>query len=129
MGRIPIVRVDEMLLVVVQDDLYDRDAIELQENLAETVQRTGSRGVLLDLSVVETVDSFLGRLLNEIALGMRLLGAETVIAGMQPAVAITLVELGLQFKGIRTALNAEKGLALLRRILTKHDRSEDSSGR
>jgi rsbT antagonist protein RsbS len=116
-ARIPIIKVGNVLIATVQEDLYDRDALALQESLNQELERTGASGVLLDVSVVETVDSFLGRLLNDIATSSRLLGAQTVVVGIQPAVAITLVELGLELKGIRTALNPEKGMALLRRLV------------
>jgi rsbT antagonist protein RsbS len=115
--RVPIVRIGGILLATVQEDLYDKDALDLQTELSSAVERSGARGVLLDLSVVETVDSFLGRLLSDIALCTRLLGAQTVIVGLQPAVAITLVELGLELKGVRTALDTEKGMALLGRLM------------
>ncbi len=117
MARIPIIQVGNTLIATVLEDLHDRDALQFQEDLGSLLERTGARGVLLDLSVVELVDSFLGRLLNDIAMGTRLLGAHTVIVGMQPQVAMTLVELGLELKGIRTALNPEKGMAMLRRLL------------
>lgn len=117
MARVPIVKLGQTLIATVQEDLYDRDALALQEELSNALERTGARGVLLDVSVVETVDSFLGRLLNDVATGARLLGAQTVVVGIQPAVAITLVELGLELKGVRTALTPEKGLALLRRLM------------
>ncbi|MBI3971715.1 MAG: STAS domain-containing protein [Chloroflexi bacterium] len=116
MARVPIIKVGETLIATVQDELRDSDALTLQTELSAAVERTGARGVLLDLSAVETVDSFLGRLLGEVAASTRLLGAVTVITGIQPAVAITLVELGLELKGVRTALNPEKGMALLRRL-------------
>lgn len=125
MARVPILHVNDMLIATVQEDLGDRDALSLQEELTVTLERTTARGVLLDLSVVEIVDSFLGRLLNDIALGTRLMGAQTVLVGIQPAVAITLVELGLELRGVRTALNPQKGMALLRRLLAR----EDSRGR
>jgi rsbT antagonist protein RsbS len=115
MARIPVIRVEDTLIATVQEELRDRDAIQLQEDLVRALERTGARAVLIDLSAVETVDSFLGRLLHDIGVGARLLGAETVIVGIQPAVAITLVELGLELKGVATALNADKGMALLRR--------------
>lgn len=117
MARVPIIKVADTLIVTVQEDLRDQDAMALQADLGAALERTGARGVLLDISVVEMVDSFLGRLLSEIAVGARLLGAETVVVGMQPAVAITLVELGLELKGIRTALDTERGMSLLRRML------------
>lgn len=118
MARVPILRIGGTLIATVQEELHDRDALQLQEELAGQIQRTGARGVLLDVSVVETVDSFLGRMIGDIAMSARLLGAETVVVGMQPAVAITLVELGLELKGVHTALNAEKGIALLARFGT-----------
>ena len=119
MAQVPIIQVGQVLIATVQEDLDDRDALALQEKLSQVLERSGAQGVLLDISVVETVDSFLGRLLNDIAAGSQLLGARTVITGIQPAVAITLVELGLELKGIRTALTPEKGLALLKRLIAK----------
>ena len=116
MPRVPIVRIGDTLVATVQEELRDQDALDLQADLCQTLERTGARGVLLDLSVVETVDSFLGRLLNEIAAGARMLGAHTVVVGVQPAVAITLVELGLALRGVRTALDAQKGMAVLQRL-------------
>lgn len=121
MPRVPIIALKDALIATVQEELRDSDALALHENLTEMIERTGIRGVLLDLSVVETVDSFLGRLLHDVAIGARLLGAHTVVVGLQPAVAITLVELGLELRGVRTALNAEKGLALLERLLAAED--------
>jgi len=115
-ARVPIVRIGETLLATVQEDLHDRDALTLQMELFGRLEASGSNGVLLDLSVVEIVDSFLGRMLNDIAVGVRLLGAQMVVVGIQPAVAITLVELGLELKGVRTAINPDRGLALLRRL-------------
>ena len=117
MARVPIVRVGDTLIATVLEDLHDRDALQLQEDIGTALERTGARGVLLDLSIVELIDSFLGRLLNDVAAGTRLLGAQAVIVGMQPQVAMTLVELGLELKGVRTALTAEKGMALLRRLI------------
>ena len=119
MARVPIIKVGQVLIVTVAEELYDRDAILLQEDLNAALERTAAAGVLLDVSAVETVDSFLGRLLNEIAIGARLLGAETVVSGIQPAVAMTLVELGLGLRGVLTALDSEKGLALLRRRIDR----------
>ena len=117
MARVPIVRLGETLIATVQEELRDGDALALQEELGMSLERTGARGVLLDLSAVETVDSFLGRVLNDTAAELRLLGAVTVIVGLQPAVAVTLVELGLELSGVRTALNPEKGMRLLGRLL------------
>jgi rsbT antagonist protein RsbS len=125
-ARVPIIKIGEVLIATVQEDLADRDALTLQDELTTAIERTGARGVLLDVSVVEIVDSFLGRVLNDVAISSRLLGASTVVVGIQPAVAITLVELGLELKGVQTALNPDKGLALLRRVLgraTSHDRA------
>ena len=110
---VTIVKVGRSLIVTVPQDLGDSDALELQEAVNNQIERVDAAGVLLDLSALQTVDSFLGRLLSDIAAGARLLGAETVVAGMQPAVAITLVELGLALKGVRTALDADQGLHLL----------------
>jgi rsbT antagonist protein RsbS len=115
-ARVPIVRVGDTLIATVVEDLQDRDALQLQEDLGRTLERTGARGVLVDLSVVELVDSFLGRLLNDVAATTRLLGAATVLVGIRPAVAVTLVELGLELRGVHTALTPDRGLALLRRI-------------
>ena len=117
MPRVPIIRVADVLIATVLEDLHDSDAMGLQEDLTKMLERTGAPGVLLDLSAVEIVDSFLGRLLNDIARTTRLLGARTVLVGIQPAVAVTLVELGLDLKGIRTALDAEKGMRLLKRLI------------
>ena len=122
MARVPIIKVGPVLVVTVNEELNDRDALALQEDLNGALERNGASGVLLDISIVETVDSFLGRLLNEIAMGARLLGAQTVISGIQPAVAVTLVELGLELRGVHTALNSEKGLALLHRNLAQERR-------
>ncbi|MGA7671084.1 MAG: STAS domain-containing protein [Nitrolancea sp.] len=116
MGRVPIIRVDGVLIASVQDELTDRDATQLQEELTTLIEQSGASGVLLDVSLMQLIDSFLGRTLHEIALGARLLGAETVVAGIQPAVAMTLVELGLELNGVHTALNAERGLKMLNRM-------------
>ncbi|MEA3060125.1 MAG: rsbT antagonist protein RsbS [Sphingomonadales bacterium] len=118
MARVPIVRLGETLIATVQEELRDRDALALQEELSSTIERVGAVGVLLDLSAIQTVDSFLGRLLNDIALETRLLGAHTVVVGIQPAVAITLVELGLELKGVRTALDPLRGMRLLRQMVS-----------
>lgn len=118
MARAPVLRIGSTLVVTVLEDLHDRDAMTLQTELLGQLERTGATGVLLDLSVVEIVDSFLGRMLNDIAVGVRLLGAQMVVVGIQPAVAITLVELGLELKGVRTAVNADRGLARLKRLVS-----------
>ena len=125
MSRVPIVRIGDVLVATVLEELRDSDALELQEALASQLERTGAHGVLLDLSVVETVDSFLGRVLSEIAATARLLGAATVVVGIQPAVAITLVELGLELKGVRMARSSEQGLARLRWQLDGRNRGRD----
>src|SRR5262247_3454365 len=104
----------EYLLVTIQVDMHDRLAMTLQDDLTNRISQTGARGVLIDISSLEIVDSFIGRMLGNISEMARVLDAETVVVGMQPAVAITLVELGLSLPGIRTALNVERGMALLR---------------
>ncbi len=123
MARVPIIRIGETLIATVQEDLRDRDAVNLQMDLTEQLERTGASGVILDLSVVETVDSFLGRLLHDVARVSRLLGAQTVVVGLQPAVAVTLVELGLELPDVRTALNADRGRALLRKLVSEAQRN------
>ena len=114
MEKIPILKMGEFLLVTIQVDMHDRLAMALQDDLTETINRTEARGVLIDISTLEIVDSFIGRMLSNIAAMSRVLDAETVVVGMQPAVAITLVELGLSLPGVRTALNVDAGMELLR---------------
>ena len=114
MERIPILQMGEFLLVTIQVDMHDRLALQLQDDLTERISRTGARGVLIDISSLDVVDSFIGRMIADIAAMSRILDAETVLTGMQPAVAITLVELGLSLPGVRTALTVERGMALLR---------------
>lgn len=114
MERIPILKMGPFLLVTIQVDLYDRLALNLEEDLVKMVEKTSSKGVLIDISAVSIVDSFMGRILGNIASMSRLLDAQTVVVGMQPAVAITLVELGLPLHGVFTALNMEKGMNLLK---------------
>jgi rsbT antagonist protein RsbS len=109
----------EFLLVTIQVDMHDRMAMALQDDLTERIVQTHARGVLIDISSLEMVDSFIGRMLGNIASMSRILDAETVVVGMQPSVAITLVELGLSLPGVRTALNVEKGMHLLRRSIEK----------
>jgi rsbT antagonist protein RsbS len=111
--RIPILQVGDILLVTIQIDLQDQTALTLQQDLSEKIIATHARGVLIDISAVEIVDSFIGRMLSTIASMSRILDAETVVVGMRPAVAITLVELGLSLGGVRTALNVDKGMRLL----------------
>src|SRR4051812_45116331 len=117
MGEIPIMRIGDCLLVTIQVDMHDRMAMALQDDLAEKIVATRARGVMIDISALEIVDSFIGRMLNNIAAISRVLDAITVVVGMRPAVAITLVELGLELSGVRTALNVDKGLVLLRRLI------------
>jgi rsbT antagonist protein RsbS len=117
MERIPILKMGPYLLVTIQVDMHDRLATTLQDDLTERIVATHARAVLIDISALEIVDSFIGRMLGNIAATSRVLDAETVVVGMQPAVAITLVELGLTLKGVRTALNVEKGMETLRASL------------
>ncbi|MFJ9523401.1 STAS domain-containing protein [Kitasatospora sp. NPDC101801] len=111
--RVPILKIGDVLLVSIQMDLEDQTVLDLQEDLAERIVAVGARGVVIDITAVEIVDSFVGRMLATTAAISRMLDAETVVVGMRPAVAITLVELGLSLGGVRTAINLEKGLALL----------------
>ncbi len=114
MERIPILRMGEFLLVTIQVDMHDRLAMSLQDDLTAMIERTGAKGVLIDISALEMVDSFIGRMIANISGMSRILDASTVVVGMQPAVAITLVELGLSLTGVRTALNVERGMERLR---------------
>src|SRR5215470_12321593 len=114
MDRIPILKMGDALLVTIQVDMHDRLAMTLQDDLTAGIVKHRSKGVLIDISALEIVDSFIGRMLDNIAAMSRILDAETVVVGMRPAVAITLVELGLSLKGVRTALNVERGMTLLR---------------
>lgn len=118
MERIPILQMGGFLLVTIQVDMHDRLAMTLQDDLTDRITATSARGVLIDISALEIVDSFIGRVLGNIAKISQILDAQTVVVGMQPAVAITLVELGLSLTGIRTALNVEKGMAVLRSSLS-----------
>lgn len=120
--RVPVLRIGDVLLVSIQVDLEDQTVLNLQEDTAEQIVSRTARGVVIDITAVEIVDSFVGRMLATIASISRLLDAETVVVGMRPAVAITLVELGLSLGGVRTALDLEKGLALLRRSAAGADR-------
>src|SRR5688572_15757547 len=113
MDRIPILKMGDFLLVTIQVDMHDRLAMTLQDDLTQKINDVGAKGVLIDISALEVVDSFIGRMLGNIAAMSRILDADTVVVGMRPAVAITLVELGVALKGVRTALSVEKGMALL----------------
>ncbi|MFL6674034.1 MAG: STAS domain-containing protein [Massilia sp.] len=113
MERIPILRMGDLLLVTIQVDMHDRLAMALQDDLAERIVQDAAKGVLIDISALDLVDSFIGRMISNTAAVARVLDARTVVVGMQPAVAITLVELGLTLDGVKTALNVEKGMALL----------------
>jgi rsbT antagonist protein RsbS len=114
MDRIPILKMGEYLLVTIQVDMHDRLAVQLQEDLTERISRESASGVLIDISSLDVVDSFIGRTIGNIAAMARVLDADTVVTGMRPAVAITLVELGLSLEGVHTALNVERGMAVLR---------------
>jgi rsbT antagonist protein RsbS len=114
MDRIPILQMGRCLLVTIQVDLYDRLALTLESDLVQMVSKTGARGVLIDISALSIVDSFMGRIIGNIGAMSKIMDAETVVVGMQPAVAITLIELGLELKGVSTALNVERGMSLLK---------------
>jgi rsbT antagonist protein RsbS len=129
MDRIPILKMGDCLLVTIQVDMHDELAMSLQEDLTAQIAKYASRGVLIDISSLEIVDSFIGRMLANIAAMSRVLDAQTVLTGMQPAVAITLVELGMSLPGIRTALNVERGMALLQEFIgdeVESDQGDDT---
>jgi rsbT antagonist protein RsbS len=133
MEKIPILRMGPFLLVTIQVDLYDRLALSLESDLVQMVSQTGARGVLIDISAVSIVDSFMGRIIGNIASMSKIMDAETVVVGMQPAVAITLIELGLPLTGVHTALNVDRGMELLRKrlgaeYLHAHTYDEDYDG-
>ena len=137
MERIPILRMGEFLLVSIQVDMHDQLALTLQDDLTDRIVKTGARGVLIDISALEIVDSFIGRMIANISSMSKILDAETVVVGMQPAVAITLVELGLSLPGVRMAMNVERGMSLLRRAIAaemgadlaeKLSRSDEEAG-
>ena len=128
MDRIPILKFGNCLLVTIQVDMQDELALSLQEDLTAQIAKYGSRGVLIDISSLEIVDSFIGRMLANIAAMSRILDAQTVLTGMQPAVAITLVELGMVLPGIKTALNVERGMELLKDYLAQHEEPEENDG-
>jgi rsbT antagonist protein RsbS len=125
MGEIPILKIRDCLLVSIQVDMHDRLAMALQDDLTTRIVQDRARGVMIDISALEIVDSFIGRMLNNIAGMSRVLDAVTVVVGMRPAVAITLVELGLSLTGVRTALNVDKGLAMIRHLI---DGEESADG-
>ena len=128
MERIPILKMGNNLLVSIQVDMHDRLALTLQDDLTQKIVATRAKGVLIDISSLEIVDSFIGRMLGNISEMARVLDAETVVVGMQPAVAITLVELGLSLPGVRTALNVEKGMKLLRASIGTHGEANGDAG-
>jgi rsbT antagonist protein RsbS len=121
MERIPILKLGEFLLITIQVDMHDRLAMTLQNDVTDMIVKTHARGVMIDISMLDVVDSFIGRMLGGIASMSRILDAETVVVGMQPAVAITLVELGLSLTGVRTALNVDKGMELLRESIQRKE--------
>ena len=125
MDKIPILRMGAFLLVTIQVDLYDRLALNLEADLVQMVNKTNAKGVLIDISAVSIVDSFMGRIIGNIASMSKILDAETVVVGMQPAVAITLIELGLPLKGVHTALDMEKGMNLLKTMIGAEEADED----
>lgn len=125
MDRIPILRMGNLLLVTIQIDLYDRLATNLETDLVHMVNKTEAKGVLIDISALSIVDSFMGRILGNIGSMSKIMDAETVVVGMQPAVAITLIELGLELKGVHTALNVEKGMELLKEKIGSYDDSTE----
>jgi len=129
MDKIPILRMGAFLLVTIQVDLYDRLALNLEADLVQMVNKTSAKGVLIDISAVSIVDSFMGRIIGNIASMSKILDAETVVVGMQPAVAITLIELGLPLKGVHTALDMEKGMNLLKSMIDsdEEDVEQDQS--
>lgn len=130
MDKIPILKMGKFLLVTIQVDLYDKLALSLEADLIQMVNKTSARGVLIDISAVAIVDSFMGRIMGNIAQMSKILDAETVVVGMQPAVAITLIELGLPLKGVHTALDIDMGMTLLKSIIdadTYEEIAEDDS--
>ena len=126
--RIPILKMGDFLLVSIQVDMHDRLALQLQEDLTTRIADTGAHGVLIDISALEMVDSFIGRMLGNIAGMSRVLDADTVVVGMRPAVAITLVELGMSLPGVRTALDVERGMALLASAAELRAASDNADG-
>ena len=127
MDKIPILKMGHFLLVTIQVDLYDRLALTLEEDIVLTISKTGAKGLLIDISAVSIVDSFMGRILNNIASMGKILDCYTVVVGMQPAVAITLVELGLPLEGVFTALDVERGMTLLKQKIVLAEMQEDAN--
>lgn len=125
MDEIPILKIRDCLLVSIQVDMHDRLALALQDDLTNRIVESRARGVMIDISALEIVDSFIGRMLDNIAAVSRILDAETVVVGMRPAVAITLVELGLSLSGVKTALNVERGMAMIQRRLGELDADDE----
>ena len=125
MDRIPILRMGEFLLVTIQVDMHDRLALTLQDDLTSMIEKTGARGVLIDISALEMVDSFIGRMIANISGMSRILDASTVLVGMRPAVAITLVELGLSLQGVQTALDVERGMNRLKAAMAANGEGAD----
>ena len=126
MDRIPILKMGDFLLVTIQVDMHDQLASALQDDLTSKIAKVNAKGVLIDISSLDIVDSFIGRMLANTSAMARVLDAQTVVVGMQPAVAITLVELGLNLRGVHTALNVEKGMEMLRRYISTPDLDEDT---
>ena len=126
MDKIPILKMGDFLLVTIQVDLYDRLALNLESDLVTTISKYQSKGVLIDISAVNIVDSFMGRILGNIAQMSKIMDAHTVVVGMQPAVAITLIELGMPMNGVHTALNVEKGMDLLKSKITLEEPQDDA---
>jgi rsbT antagonist protein RsbS len=125
-ARIPILKLGRVLIVPIQVDMDDQTVIQLQERILSELERTGARGVLIDISMLEMVDSFIGRMLSDIAAMARIMDARTVVVGMQPAVAITLVELGLELSGVETVLDVDEGFKLLRAEFNAGDEGDQS---
>jgi len=128
MERIPILRMGKLLLVTIQVDMHDRLAMTLQDDLTTKIAQTGAKGVLIDISSLDIVDSFIGRVLSNISSMAAVLDATTVVVGMQPAVAITLVELGLSLSGVKTALNVERGMEMLRAVTETYSEEKVDAG-
>ena len=127
MDRIPILKMGKVLLITIQVEMHDKLALILEEDLTMRISQTGAKGVLIDISSLEIVDSFIGRMLDNIAAVSRVLDADTVVVGMRPAVAITLVELGLSLAGVKTALNVERGMQLIQQKLDESAAQDENA--